>query len=43
LVCLHEIAVAAVIRQYGDAFLDGASPGEVLSSLFAFRIHSDKP
>jgi hypothetical protein len=42
LVCLHEIAVAAVIRQYGDAFLDRASPGELFSRLFAFRIHSDQ-
>jgi hypothetical protein len=43
LVCLIEIAVAEVIRQHGDAFLNRASPGELLSSVFAFRIHSDKP
>jgi hypothetical protein len=41
LVYLHEIAAAAVSRQHGDAFLDRASPGELFSSLFAFRIHSD--
>jgi hypothetical protein len=35
--------MAEVIRRHGDAFLDRASPGELFSSVFAFRIHSDKP
>jgi hypothetical protein len=43
MVCSNEIEVAEVIRQHGDAFLDRASPGELLSSLFPFRIHLNKP
>jgi hypothetical protein len=43
LVCLNEIEEAEVIRRHGDTFLDGASPGKLFSSVFAFRIHSDKP